>query len=189
MKKIFILVICIFLSNCADRNKTFWCGDRPCANKKEQRSYFKKTMIVEVREISKKKLKEYSEVEKMSSQAKKNEKKNISDDSYSKEINKIDEKARKKAEKKLLKQKKIEAKKQKKIEADLAKQIKKQEKINLKKKKQITKIENIDNNQVSKPIVNIDMNNTTADDFNKIVENIQKKNANKSYPDINDIPN
>ena len=189
MKKIFILIVFIFLSSCADRNRTFWCGDHPCVNKKEQKAYFKENMIVEVREISRKKLKEYSEIEKITQQAKKNEKKNTSDDLYLKEINKIDNKARKKAEKTLLKQKKAEAKKQKKMEADLAKQIKKQEKINIKKKKELTKIKNIDNNKSSKSAINVNTNVKSSDSFYKIVENVQKKNVNKSYPDINDIPN
>jgi len=189
MKKIFILIIFIFLSNCTNINKTFWCGDHPCVNKKEQQAYFKETMIVEIREISKKKLKKYSEIEEITKQAKKKEEEYISDEAYLKEINKIDEKARKKAEKNLLKRKKAEEKKQKKIESDIAKQISIEEKKNLKKNKKLTNRKIINNEKNSKSILDVFINNKKTGDFNKIVENIKKKNEKKSYPDINDIPN
>ena len=57
MKYIIILIFSFFLISCSSRKTVYWCGDHACINKKEKEAYFKKTMIVEVKEINKKEIK------------------------------------------------------------------------------------------------------------------------------------
>ena len=54
MKIIIILLLVLFVNNCTSTKKTYWCGDHSCINKAEKESYFKKNMVVEVRELNKK---------------------------------------------------------------------------------------------------------------------------------------
>ena len=54
MKILFLLFLLFFAANCVSNKKTFWCGDHPCINKAERKAYFKKTMIVEVKDLKKK---------------------------------------------------------------------------------------------------------------------------------------
>ena len=51
MKKIIFILSCFLIFGCSSSNKTYWCGDHPCINKKEREAYFKETMIVEIKEI------------------------------------------------------------------------------------------------------------------------------------------
>ena len=55
MKFLFVLILTLFLFACTSSKQTYWCGDHACINNKEKESYFKKTMIVEVRNLEKKK--------------------------------------------------------------------------------------------------------------------------------------
>ena len=77
MNKILILFIILLLTSCSTTKGVYWCGDHPCINKKEKEAYFKKTMIVEVRDIKKKSYKNNSEIEKLLKQAKLDEKNRI----------------------------------------------------------------------------------------------------------------
>ena len=106
--------ISIFIFGCSVGKGVYWCGDHPCINNKEKAAYFKKTMIVEVRNYNKDKIKDDSEIEKLLDQAKLNEKRRIL------------------SEKELAKQAKIE-------EKELAKQIKLEEKKRIKEEKRISK--------------------------------------------------
>ena len=92
MKILLIFFLLITIISCSYNKKVFWCGDHPCINIKEKETYFKKTMIVEVRNLEKKDLKNISGMEKIIAQAK------------------IDEKERIKREKELVKQAKIDEK-------------------------------------------------------------------------------
>ena len=55
MRIILILSLLLIVVNCSSGKQVYWCGDHPCANKKEREAYFKKTMTVEIKEMGKKK--------------------------------------------------------------------------------------------------------------------------------------
>ena len=191
MKKYIFLTISIFISififGCSVGKGVYWCGDHPCINNKEKEAYFKKTMIVEVRNYNKGKINDNSEIEKLLDQAK------------------LDEKRRILSEKELAKQTKIE-------EKELAKQIKFEEKNRIKEEKELAKQIEIDEkkmiNENSKSQEQTDLGKKdqneekiikarsftenieiSSNKFSELVEKINKKNSSRSYPDINDIPN
>jgi len=164
MKNFILFLILLLIFGCNNTKQVYWCGDHPCINKKEKEAYFKKTMIVEIKEIKKGNAKKDSEIEKILNQAKIKEKKRIKNEKDLKKQAKLDEKNRIKEEKKLAKQ--IE-KDEKKIS---------QKKINIKESEKEIKsnIKNIANNPSS---------------FENLVNEIKKRNSLKPYPEINDIPN
>ena len=75
MKKLLYLFLLFIIISCSSGKKVYWCGDHPCINKKEKEAYFKKTMIVEIREFNKDTDKNKSDVAKIMKQAKVEEKK------------------------------------------------------------------------------------------------------------------
>ena len=75
MKNIIFLCFLLTIINCAKSNVVYWCGDHPCINNKEKEAYFKKTMIVEIRDLKKNSIKDNSEIEKITKRALLNEKK------------------------------------------------------------------------------------------------------------------
>jgi len=75
MKFIYFTFIFLFIYSCVSDKTVYWCGDHPCVNKKEKEEYFKKKMIVEVKNIKDVNKNEYSNVEKMTSEAKIEQKK------------------------------------------------------------------------------------------------------------------
>ena len=77
MKKYSYIALFIFIIACSSNKGVYWCGDHPCINKDEKEAYFKKTMIVEVRNYNKNNIKKDSEIEKILNQAKLNEKKRL----------------------------------------------------------------------------------------------------------------
>ena len=77
MKRYIFIPIFIFIVACSGGKGVYWCGDHPCINKKEKESYFKKTMIVEVKQIKKDLNKNNSELEIIAQRAMKDEKKRI----------------------------------------------------------------------------------------------------------------
>ena len=93
MKNLLYLIILFIFTSCSTDKGTYWCGDHPCINKKEKEAYFKKTMIVEIKNLEKKTSENNLEVEKIIQQARKEEK-NIT------KYAKLEEK-RKKKEKKI----------------------------------------------------------------------------------------
>ena len=175
------LIIISLVYSCANTNKVYWCGDHPCINNKEKEAYFKKTMIVEIRELSKKSIKKDSDIDKLMKQAK------------------IDEKKRILSEKELEKKLKNEKKERAKQEKELSKQIAKQEKELLKKTntdpKEIETISKVKKQDSNLPDENTQMVSTNdninneLESFDDIVDIISKRNNAKSYPDINDLPN
>ena len=106
MRFIFFIFVLFIISSCAKNEVVYWCGDHPCANNKERIAYFKKTMIVEIRDSSKKdiaKNKELNkqkkdEIKKMKRQAKINKKK---EEKELKKQLKLETKAKKKKDKKI----------------------------------------------------------------------------------------
>ena len=69
MKHLILLIFSLLLFACSDGKKVYWCGDHACINNKEKEAYFKKTMIVEIKELSKSKKKLESELEIIKKQA------------------------------------------------------------------------------------------------------------------------
>ena len=70
MKILTYFIFLIMLYSCVPKKGTYWCGDHPCINKKEQKTYFKKNMTVEFRKFKKDNKNEKSEIEKITKQAK-----------------------------------------------------------------------------------------------------------------------
>ena len=109
-KLLFLLIFIIFVA-CSSSERVYWCGDHACINKKEKEAYFKKTMIVEVRDIKNKKFKSDTEYEKILKQAEINEKIRIKDEKILAKETKVELKKRIKKEKFLVKQAKLAEKK------------------------------------------------------------------------------
>tara|TARA_B100001123_G_C15168315_1_gene970315 strand:- start:171 stop:782 length:612 start_codon:yes stop_codon:yes gene_type:complete len=202
--KIYIMIFLFFLTtSCTSTNKVYWCGDHPCINKKEKEAYFKKTMIVEIRNIDDNK-KKSSEIEKLIEQAHKDEKKRILKEKSLEKQAKLKEKRKIKEEKELAKQAKLEEKRKIKEEKELAKQAKLEEKRRIKEDKELEKkikkdkkkVNKVKNNEIIKKqkkttevTSNSQSKSFSTQQFNELVEKITKKNSFKEFPDINDIPN
>ena len=50
MKYLILLIFSLLLFSCSNGKRVYWCGDHACINNKEKESYFKKTMVVEIKE-------------------------------------------------------------------------------------------------------------------------------------------
>jgi len=165
MKQMFCILVLFLIFGCSSTKQTFWCGDHACTNKKEKEAYFNKTMIVEIKEVSKDKYKKKTNLEII------REQNDISILDAKIEENILKQKQdelvdQAKIEEELIKQEQDELVEQAKIEEELIKQ----EQDELKKNKP-TNTENI------------------SKSFDEIVKNIRSKNSFRPYPDINDIPN
>ena len=176
MKYLILLTFTFLLFACSNGKKVYWCGDHACINKKERDAYFKKTMIVEIRELNKQNKKGKSELEIIKKQAGLEDKEKIKD------------------EKELYKQVLLDEKRRIKEEKKLAKQIRLDEKRRIKEKKKSSKkkVVNTENVILKKEILtNTDTlkNSASSVEFEELVEAITKKNMFRSYPSINDIPN
>ena len=157
MRNLLCLVILVFLSSCSNSKSVYWCGDHPCINKKEKESYFKKTMIVEVKSLEKNSREKNSEIEKILQQASLNEKKRINEERDMIKQLKLEEKMKIKKQKELIKQSRIKEKKIAQDEKKLAKQIEHDQ-----KKKYKDKYKNVKKNKkVIQP-----SNNTLIDSSN-----------------------
>ena len=164
MKLLLYLAISFTIISCSSNKTVYWCGDHPCIDKNEKETYFKKTMIVEVKELGKKNLKQNSEIEKIMQQAQTEKKGEI------------------KEQKVLAKQAKLEEKRRIKEQKVLAKQIEQDEKKIIKKDKKTSK----KSTDVDTDLENIEIVSTN---FQRIVKEMSKRNIFRPYPDINDIPN
>ena len=175
MKKLFLILL---LFGCSNSNKmVYWCGDHPCINNKEKKAYFKKTMTIEMRELSSVKKMSKSEIEKIKEQIKEQdtaeEKKQIENKKY--ETNVELAKEARLEEKRKIKEEKLRIKEEKKL---------------AKKSKKIKKLETKKEENREKKIV-IDTGAVTIDvsrGFQVLVEKITRRDKVKSYPDINNIP-
>jgi len=194
MRYYLFLFIFFFIIGCAGNKSVYWCGDHPCINKKEKEAYFKKTMIVEIRDLNKDNYKNKSEIEKLLQQTQINEKKMIKNEKELTKQAKLEEKRKIMEEKELAKQAKLEEKRRIKEEKELAKEIKQEEERLAKAKKKMTKKE-ISKKQKKTSDESVELDTNTEDvkidlnKFSELVEKITKKNSFRTYPDINDIPN
>ena len=75
MKNLFFIFILFMVVACSNNKSVYWCGDHPCINKKEKEAYFKKTMIVEIKNLKDKNYKRSTEYERIMQQAQLDEKK------------------------------------------------------------------------------------------------------------------
>jgi len=194
MKNYLFLCVFFLIFSCTNNKSVYWCGDHPCINNKEKEAYFKKTMIVEVRELKKENNKDISEFEKLLKQAQVDEKKRImSEKGLAKQV-RLEEKRRIKEEKELAKQVRLEEKRRIEEKKKLSKQARleeKREKNNIWKdekklpKKEVSKTKN------KETAINIDMasTNISSAKFKELAERITLKNKFRPFPNINDIPN
>ena len=187
MKNLLSLFVLFFVISCSNNKDVYWCGDHACKNKKEKETYFKKTMIVEIKDLKNKNYKSDSDIEKIIQQAQSNQNKGIKDE---KDLMKQTELK----EKNLTKQVKLEEKRRIKKEKKLAKQIKLDEKKRIRDKKKSSK-KSIAVNQKKQLKKNVELEVRTVnkeikvDKFDELIEKITQKNTFRPYPDINDIPN
>jgi hypothetical protein len=200
MKNLFFTIIFLIIVACSTNKTVYWCGDHPCINKNEKKAYFKKTMIVEVKELKGETLKNSSEIEKIIQQAGLEEKIRIKKEKKTTKYAKSEKKQRKNKEKILAKQIKLKEKQRIKDAKILAKQIKLKEKQRIKDAKILSKQINRDEKRilknekkVAKKIIKIEnsveKNIAASSDFKNLVKKIANRNAFRPYPNINDIPN
>ena len=194
MKNYLFLCVFFLIFSCTNNKSVYWCGDHPCINNKEKEAYFKKTMIVEVRELKKESNKDISEFEKLLKQAQVDEKKRIMSEKELIKQSMLDEKRRIKEEKEWAKQVRLEEKRRIEEKKKLSKQARleeKREKNNIWKdekklpKKEVSKTKN------KETAINIDMasTNISSAKFKELAERITLKNKFRPFPNINDIPN
>ena len=170
MKFLLLLLFLSILTHCTKNNFVYMCGDHVCLNDKERVAYFKKTMIVEIRDANKKGLKRSFE-----------EKRKI-------KAAKLEQKRRIKEEKKIKKQAKINEKIKMKELSNSKKIAKKEKKVNIKKvsKNKSLVSEQIENNDDA---ILTDTNLTIeSNSFDEILQSIMVRNKNRSFPDINNFP-
>ena len=194
MKYLILLIFSLLVFACSNGKRVYWCGDHACINNKEKEAYFKKTMIVEIRELSKQNKKSKSELEMIKKQAGLEQKKEIKNEKELAKQARLDEKRKMKKEKELAKQARLDEKRKMKEEKELAKQARleeikiiKEEKKSSKKKILKTEIVPLE----KEVIINTGTAriNISSTEFKELVEKITKKNMFKPYPNINTIPN
>ena len=189
MKNFFFIILFFALLSCTNNKGVYWCGDHPCINKKEKEAYFKKTMIVEVKNYEKNKMKG-SEIDELLNQAKLNEKERILNEKKQKKLLKIEKKRRIKEEKELAKQVKLDEKKKIKEEKELEKQLELEKAKKIKKKESINK----ETSKLKKKEKTISIGSAAgnveipSEKFTDLVKKIIQRNSSRSYPEINDIP-
>ena len=191
MKYLILLIFSLLVFACSSYKRVYWCGDHACINNKEKEAYFKKTMIVEIRELSKQNKKSKSELEIIKKQAGLEQKKEIKNEKELAKQVRLDKKRRIKEEKELAKQVRLDKKRRIKEEKELAKQVRLEEKKIIKEekksyKKKILKTENV---PLEKEIVintAIARINIYYNEFKELVEKITNKNIFRPYQNIND---
>ncbi len=194
MKYLTLLIFSLFLFACSGGKKVYWCGDHACINSKEKKSYFKKTMIVEVRQLDKKDKESKSELEIIKKRFGLENEKKIEGKNKLPKQERLAGKRRTAEEKELAKQARLDEKRKIKEEKKLAKQVHLEEKkiIKVKKKPSMKKVAKTENIPLEKEIgINTGLTriNTSSSEFIELVEKITNKNMNRPYPNINDIPN
>ena len=189
MKLLILLSTLLIVMGCAYDKKVYLCGDHVCSSNEEKEEFFKKTMIVEIKEMKEKNNINESGIERILKQNDFNKKENsIEEKKITKQI-RTEEKKRAKVEKKLAKQLLLEEKKRAREEKKIAKQLRLEEKKREKKNKDISfeqKQDSIDKIETNISIAKIKI---SLDDFDKLTDKIMQKNKSKPYPNINNIPN
>ena len=199
MRSILFFTIFFLILGCSTTPGVYWCGDHACINKNEREAYFKKTMIVEIRELKKENIKKNSEIENITQRAKNEEKKRITREKELAKQAKLDEKRRIKDEKELAKQAKLDEKRRIDEEKELEKQITLEEEKRIKEDKKLTRQvkmkEKVNKKQTKTPakkdnkITDFENVPVFSTEFDKIVKRIKRRNILRPYPDINDIQN
>ena len=93
MKNYLFLCVFFLIFSCTNNKSVYWCGDHPCINNKEKEAYFKKTMIVEIRDLNKHNAKSKSELEIIKKQAGLEQKKEIKNEKELAKQARLDEKS------------------------------------------------------------------------------------------------
>ena len=205
MKYFFILLFIILLS-CTNKNEVYWCGDHACINNKEKKAYFEKTLITEIKDLTKQKRKKSNfeiikekaglDLDKEKEEEFEDKIKVLSTEeqkALAKQL-RLEEKQRIKEEKKLTKQSRLDEKKignEAKAEGDCTKLVKLHEKLKCKmdeKKANKAKSKKDDSKIKLEASVINEKDMDSSVEFNELVKKIHKKNLSRSYPDINDIP-
>ena len=203
MKYFFILLFIILLS-CTNKKEVHWCGDHACINNKEKKAYFEKTLITEIKDLTKQKRKKSNfEIIKEKAGLDLDKEKEFEDKievlsteeqkALAKQL-RLEEKQRIKEEKKLTKQSRLDEKKignEAKTEGDCTKLVKLHEKLKCKmdeKKANKAKSKKDDSKIKLEASVINEKDMDSSVEFNELVKKIHKKNLSRSYPDINDIP-
>lgn len=205
MKYFFILLFIILLS-CTNKKEVHWCGDHACINNKEKKAYFEKTLITEIKDLTKQKRKKSDfeiikekaglDLEKEKEEEFEDKIKVLSTEeqkALAKQL-RLEEKQRIKEEKKLTKQSRLDEKKignEAKAEGDCTKLVKLHEKLKCKmdeKKANKAKSKKDDSKIKLEASVINEKDMDSSVEFNELVKKIHKKNLSRSYPDINDIP-
>ena len=194
MKYLILLILSLLVFACSNGKRVYWCGDHACINNKEKEAYFKKTMIIEIRDLSKQNKKSKSELDIIKKQAGLEQKKEIKNEKELAKQVRLDKKRRIKEEKELTKQVRLDKKRRIKEEKELTKQVRLEEKKIIKEekksyKKKILKTENVPLEKeivINTGIARIDI---SSNEFKELVEKITNKNMFRPYPNINDIPN
>ena len=185
MKKYIYLLLFTFIISCSSNKGVYWCGDNACADKKEKEAYFKKTMIVEVRNLDKNNNEKISMNEKILNQDKSSKKKIIiSSTEPDEDLNIIEE------------QIEIQEKEMAIKEKELQEQIEIHEKEMAKKEKELERQINPSEREESNPKEEtpfsfakvVENNDIKSKNFDELVEKILIRNSTRSYPKINDIP-
>ena len=173
MKKIFFVLVCIFLSACGKPKSVLICGDHVCVNKAEAEQYFKENLSLEVKIIDKKNPKNIDLIE-LNLNSSINSKKKIS----------IVQKNKKNKKIKVLSKKEIKDKKKK---LKKAKKDIKKPKQNLlvkkpkKNKKNIKSTKVINNQTVKIPDICTILEKCSIDEISKY---LVKQGNEKKFPDI-----
>ena len=204
--KYFIVLLFIILLSCTNKNEVYWCGDHACSNNKEKKAYFEKTLITEIKDLTKQKRKKSNfeiikekaglDLEKEKEEEFEDKIKVLSTEeqkALAKQL-RLEEKQRIKEEKKLTKQSRLDEKKignEAKAEGDCTKLVKLHEKLKCKmdeKKANKAKSKKDDSKIKLEASVINEKDMDSSVEFNELVKKIHKKNLSRSYPDINDIP-
>ncbi len=164
MKYVNLLVFCFLFFGCSKTDVTYWCGDHACRSVAEKNTYFKKTMTIEI-----KKSDQFDKITK-------------SDLEIIKEQAGLEDKKKNVPRKTFVKKTKL-SKKRIKNEKKLAKQARL-----IKKKKRVKTRKQYGEKTPSKKYVSIKKNKANVE-FKNLVNKIIMRNEQKSYPNINDIPN
>ena len=204
--KYFIILLFIILLSCTNKNEVYWCGDHACINNKEKKAYFEKTLITEIKDLTKQKRKKSNfeiikekaglDLDKEKEEEFEDKIKVLSTEeqkALAKQL-RLEEKQRIKEEKKLTKKLRLDEKKignEAKAEGDCTKLVKLHEKLKCKmdeKKANKAKSKKDDSKIKLEASVINEKDMDSSVEFNELVKKIHKKNLSRSYPDINDIP-
>jgi len=163
MKFLLLSLFIFLLSHCGKNDYVYWCGDHACVNDKERIEYFKKTMIVEIKDSNKVGKEDSSKIKAIKQKLRSEKKRKSEEEKRLKKQAKIEKK---------LKIKEIRDNKKRKTTDNSFKKPDQDSEIKSSNEKKVVKKESF----------------SKFDNFNEILDSIKKANKNKSFPDINNFP-